>query len=270
MKKILGIATIILVLITLFWLETNTPGLLSSIELPPILEFASTVAENPWVSLPLFLVLGLTIGSIACPACSLPIISLAGYVMGAEPTAKKAFWAGLIFQSGRLLVFLPLAFLGALFNYVLPDEIGLLSRALAGILMMLFSMELFGLIDLSQHLSKAMLKRVKIPMVKVDHPIHMALWGMIIGFFCGIEQFLILATALLGAPNYIYAFLAIFLFGVGTTVTPLILIVLAGGSMELTQKYTQGNLTKYAKILGGLILLYLSVEYLLTVIFSLI
>ncbi len=271
MKKILGITALVLVIVGLYQLGNE----ISSGLFPYLTSYKEIIlSTNPLTSVTGSFIIGLIIGSIACPVCSLPLI---GYVMGAEPTAKKAFWASVTFHGGRLIVFMFLGIITAGLGHIIPDRsiptgFSNLINGMVGIIMILFSMELFGLINLNKYISKKVLQKIKIPYVSVDHPIHLLLWGMLIGFGCSVEYIIPLLLAIfvsVSETGFAYAMLAVFLFSIGTMITPTILIVMAGGSVEVTAKYAGGNLRKYAGWIGGLILLYVGLHYLIAFLFTL-
>lgn len=267
MKKIAGVAILILVIFALYYLGGEI-----SFRLAPHLPADTDVLnpENFILALTGSFIFGLIIGSTSCPVCSLPLI---GYVMGAEPTAKKAFWASILYHLGRLLTFFLLGLIIVSLGYSLTEGVeniqgslvGLLANGLVGVLMIFFSMELFGLIDLSKHLSKRIMQRINIPFVSANHPIHLLVWGMVVGLGCSITQVgpMILIFAGTSGLGFIHTIIAVVLFSVGTMITPTLLLTLAGGSVEMTERYAGGDLGKYAGWLGGLILLYMGLQYLI-------
>ncbi|MBN2014005.1 MAG: sulfite exporter TauE/SafE family protein [Candidatus Altiarchaeota archaeon] len=267
MKRIIGVVILILVVTGVYYLS----GEIAVKSFPHLPSYADILTpENLAVALTGSFIFGLIIGSTSCPVCSLPLI---GYVMGAEPTAKKAFWASITYHLGRLITFFLLGIIVLVLGYSLSEGfegvggglITTLANIFVGILMILFSMELFGLIDLSKHFSIRMMQRLKIPLISVDHPLHLLVWGMFVGLGCSITQIAPLLAIFLGTSEHglVYAVIAVLLFSVGTMITPTILLVLAGSSVEITEKYFESGLRKYAGWLGGLILLYIGLQYLI-------
>lgn len=263
MKKLLEIFLVIGIFVALYYLGNSIIGFLPSI---PTYEDIQN-SENIVLALTASFVLGLVIGSTSCPVCSLPLI---GYIMGAESTAKKAFWASIVFHLGRLATFAMLGGLIVFVGYSAPEGPNFIADGLVGVLMILFSMELFGLVTLSRTLSKKVMSKIQLPYVSVDHPLHLLFWGMLVGVGCGITYIIPMIAVYVGTANQglIYGFLAVLLFSIATMITPTCLLVLAGGSVEFASKITDSRATKYARYLGGMILLYIGLSYLIAVIIS--
>jgi len=52
------------------------------------------------------------------------------------------------------------------------------------------------------------------------------------------------------------------LFGIGAIIPPTIIAVIAGGSVEFTEKYMKSGIRRYARYIGGTILAFMGVQYL--------
>jgi sulfite exporter TauE/SafE len=266
-KKVAGIILLILVLTVLYY-----SSITASLEVDEQ-DWYYSALQNVQTSLLWSLGLGLAIGTLICPTCSFP---LAAYVMGAESTAKKAFWAAILFNGGRLMVFLIFGILAGLFGYALAPELktglGIMASGIIGVLMLLFAMELFGLIQLGKHISKKVMEHIRFPVISVNHPIELFIWGALLGMGCSIEFVIPIVAVLIDAvtQNFLHSILVMLLFGLGTVIPSTVIAVIAGGSVEFTEKYMKSDIRKYARWLAGILLTFIGVRYLMAFILNLV
>jgi len=254
-KKIMGITFLVVILVALYFSVIKISSALA------LQDWYFDALQNAQTSILWSLALGIILGTLICPTCSFP---LTAYILGAESTAKNAFWASILFNTGRLSVFLMFGILAGLFGYFLAPELRMIAFGMVGVLMLLFAMELFDLIHLSQYISGGLTKHITLPLVSVNHPIELFIWGSLLGVVCSVNLIVPIATVWFGAitQNFFHAILVVLLFGIGAIIPPTIIAVIAGGSVEFTEKYMKSDVRKYARYIGGTILTFMGVQYL--------
>lgn len=230
-------------------------------ELGPFFKDASMQAS---VSVLWAFLLGLLFGLVTCPVCGVP---LAAYVVTGEGNVKSTALSSILFNGGRMVIFLVFGIIAAVFSTFLPPWALILGYGVSGFLMILLSADLFGIIDIRAYSSEKILNfinRYTRFETDIQHPVEYVVWGSVMGIACSAELVMGLMTVWINAmtaQGFIYSFMMVVLFALGVFIPPTILVALAGCSMELACKYTSGNIRIYVRYIGSIFLLYLGIFY---------
>ena len=243
-----------------------------------ITDFIIQATQNAGYSVIWSFILGAILG-IACMQCFLPVA-----VYGAaEGNARKGFIFAALFNLPRLLMFVVLGIVAA----VSTKTIGAIQEAMhmssnafmgviqlsTGMVLILFAAELFGIINLDKIIASRIIKLV-MPLFKGKegdvlfdvHNVGSVIRGSMLSIVCALESSLILigvwGLAILSSDP-VFAFLAVFAFGVGNISSMIILAAIMGGSAGFLESKTKKNFRRYAAYIGSIIILYLGITHIL-------
>ncbi len=278
-KRILKgtIILIIAVFLIIFQFKFFIPLIYS----PNLIEFFKEAVQNAGFSLLWAFSLGIIFGVIICPFCALPLTT---YISSKEDSKTGGFIAAILFNIGRITIFVLIGiFAGFSSDFInITSEIISYAYALAGIMMLLLSADLFGLIEIRKFIDEKAkkitnkffaacnLKFHKKLNFKINNPIEYVLWGMFIGTACSIEflfPMLIVWTNAISQGGVTHAIIIFALFGIGTFIPPTILITAAHFSIKITSNKIKG-VEYYVRYSGAIFLLFLGLVYLSTGLFS--
>lgn len=222
---------------------------------------------------PLFggFVIGVIFGLISCPICGLP---LATYVAGREERLLAGFFSSILFTLGRFTVFLILGVLAGLIGQAIVENnlfriLGFIF-VLAGIFMLVLSLDLWGLIDIRKYTTQKIFTKLHLEprqskiFGNIRHPLEYFIWGSLLGIVCSLEGFgfvLPVWAAAISTANIFYAMLTMFVFAVGAFLPTTIIIFGTQGSVRAINYFFKGEFIGYVRKTGAVVLFVLGCLY---------
>lgn len=169
---------------------------------------------------------GLFVGLVTCPTCAIP---LGAYVAGKEHSMMAGFIHGLLFNSGRLLMFLVFGVILGTAGILLVQDKGFqtFNMVLLNLLILAFSLQLLGII----HLPRPRINIGAVGDLRGSGP-GVFLWGLLLGNICAFEFYTIFSAVVLkGAfvEGVRGSLAAALVFGLGTLIPSLAISTLSGG-----------------------------------------
>jgi ABC-type enterobactin transport system permease subunit len=208
---------------------------------------------------------------IGCVQCVLPLA-----VYGAaEGGTRKGFMFAILFNLPRLLMFLTLGIIAAISTGIIqsltetiefsPHIYGF-GSLLTGMVLILFSAELFGVINLDRLIASRFTNAL-MPILKRDfetHNLGAIARGFMFSLVCSLESSLILigiwGIAILSSDP-LFAFLAVSAFGMGNVVFTTIAATIMGASTGFLKRKTRMNIPRYASVLGSIVILFMGLVH---------
>jgi hypothetical protein len=209
------------------------------------------------------------ISGFMCMQCVLPIV----FYGAAEGSPRKGFTFALLFNLPRLLMFLTLGVIAALFTGIIqPIQsssmlLGI-EYLITGLVLILFSAELFGVMNLDKIIASRLINML-MPLLKRDlntHSFGALVRGVMLSFACVLGSSLLVfgvgGMAVLSSDP-LSAFLTVSAFGIGNIVFTTLSATVLGASTGFLKEKTRRNIPKYASIFGSMIILFIGLSYII-------
>lgn len=209
------------------------------------------------------------IAGLGCTQCVLPLV----FYGAAEGSTKKGFIFALLFNLPRLLMFLLLGVIAAASTHIVqlmsspsPTLLGFM-WLLTGLVLILFSAELFGIMNLDKVIAARLMDRLVFLLGKdfSTHYLGAVVRGFIFSFACVLGSSLIIfgvwGMAVLSSGPLI-AFLAVFAFGVGNIMFSSVAATVMGASTGFLERKTRKNIPRYVSLAGSIVILFIGLTYL--------
>jgi cytochrome c biogenesis protein CcdA len=202
-------------------------------------QFGMLITQNVWISIFVALIAGIVASFTPCALSSIPLII--GYVGGySETDKKKPLIYSLIFSLGIAVTFTVLGVLSSTVGRIFVG-IGTLWYLILGLVMIVVSLQMFGVIKIGSNSCNIPKKRKGI--------IGAFLLGILGGIFsspCSTPVLISILTFVAEKGNLLFGGILLFAYSIGHCV----LVIIAGTSVGLTQSI--GNSDKANKIVNAL------------------
>lgn len=203
-----------------------------------------------------FFVLGLSLGTGACFISCAPVVI--SYIAGTGKNISKALSVYVLFSLARIFVYIVLGVIVFLFGSFLFEKFlfhfsrfifigGGLFIVLTGLLLSVGQKNEF---KFCQSLQKNLLERDKKSVF---------VFGLVIGLAPCAPLFAVFSLMLLIARNWFDSFLISLSFGLGTFVSPLILLVIFAGSIP--SLFKNNSFQRALNLICGLIMVFLGIQF---------
>ena len=208
----------------------------------------------------------------SCVQCILPL-AVYGAIQG---SFRKSSIFAILFNIPRFAVFLVLGIIALISTDLLKGimvsdpRISIFLEILIGVVLLIFSAELFGIFDFDKTISRKIAGLLEHHFQEVqlteEQNLGAFLRGLIFSLVCALES----GSLILGifgiailTMNKFLAFLTILLFAIGNVLSTTILAGILGTSTNFLEKKTKINVRNFLRYVGSIIIMFIALNYLI-------